>query len=72
MFGFTMSMPLIAVAWAAAAPGTMSSLTLLMLVVVGIGTAAVIFNTWRAHQPLSRYNPSPDPGDRTRMPPRVS
>jgi hypothetical protein len=51
MFGFTMTMPLIAVAWVASASGTMSGLTLLTLVVVAIGTAAVIFSTWRNAQP---------------------
>ena len=57
VLGFTMTMPLIAVIWAVAAPGAMPGLTLMALVVIAIGTAVVIFNTWRNAQPGELMGP---------------
>jgi len=51
MLGFTMTMPLVAVAWAGTAPGTLSSLTLMLLAVAAVGMTAMILTAWRNAQP---------------------
>lgn len=51
MLGFTMTMPLVAVTWAGTTPGTLSSLTLMLLAVAAVGMTAMILTAWRTAQP---------------------
>ena len=51
VLGVTMTVPLIAVIYAAAVPMWTSSVTFIILTLVAMGATAVILNTWRNAQP---------------------
>jgi hypothetical protein len=58
MLGFTMTMPLVAMAWAGTAPGMASSLTLMLLAIAAVSMTAMILKARRNTEASEGIDPA--------------